>query len=640
VRTLLRTSALLLLSSTGGVLGRFPGHALSPPSVAVFLSAQERPEAGDLAREAPSWEALRARPYPQWFLDAKLGIFIHWGVYSVPAYSGKEDYAEWFLRGLQVGDTLRTRFLRENYGPDFQYRDFAPLFRAELFDPQQWADLFRRAGARYVLLVSKHHDGYALWPSRYSPGWNAAEVGPGRDLVGELTDAIRRAGLRMGLYFSLAEWNHPLHRWYTDPPDSIGPYVTQHMIPQFKEVVSRYRPSVLFTDGEWLNTAEQWHARELIGWYYDSVGPEAIVNDRWGAGSDIGFKTPEYSAGLQRTDRPWAEVRGLGRSFGLNRNEKLEAYMAPKELIHAFARAVAGGGGMILNVGPGADGRIPLLQQERLLQLGEWLRVNGEAIYGSRTWVRSGETREVGLRRVDPVIDFDWRRNGPGRPIREDEFTATWNGFLDPPASGEYRFEAEADDFVKVWVGGKMVVDEWMEEAPVGTDSSPSSTSGGEGLASGGSSIHLEAGRRYPIRIEFKEVELNASLRLFWSRDGAPRVVVPAGSFFTGEGVTSPPGLEAQYASRQEYLVYTRKGDDLFVVFLEWPDRELALPIPEPKQGIEASLLGREGALPWRYEGGSLQVDLSGIPFREIPGAWAWTIRLAGYGAEGNGGTP
>ncbi|TFH55324.1 MAG: hypothetical protein E4G90_11985, partial [Gemmatimonadales bacterium] len=172
------------------------------------------------ASSPPTWEELRSRPYPPWFVDGKLGIFIHWGIYSVPAYSGEEDYAEWFVRGLQVGDTLRTRFMRENFGEDFTYPDFAPLFRAELFDPDQWADLFLRAGARYVVMVSKHHDGYALWPSRYSPGWNSVDVGPGRDLVGELTRSVRGEGLQMGLYYSLAEWNNPLHRWYTDPPDS------------------------------------------------------------------------------------------------------------------------------------------------------------------------------------------------------------------------------------------------------------------------------------------------------------------------------------------------------------------------------------------------------------------------------------
>jgi alpha-L-fucosidase len=587
----------------------------APPG-ASGLFAQE-PDPVPSSR-GPTWEELRARPFPAWFLDAKLGIFVHWGVYSVPAFSGAEDYAEWFVRGLQVGDTLRIRFLRENYGPGFRYRDFAPLFRAELFDPVAWAELFRKAGARYVVLVSKHHDGYALWPSRYSPGWNSAEVGPGGDLVGDLTAAVRGAGLRMGLYYSLAEWNHPLHRWYTDPPDSIGRYVREYMIPQFRELVTRYRPTVLFSDGEWLNTAEQWHARELIGWYFQKVGPDAVVNDRWGAGSDIGFKTPEYSAGLELTERPWAEVRGLGRSFGLNRNETLQAYLTPDELVRAFARAVAAGGGMILNVGPRADGQIPLLQQERLLQLGEWLTVNGEAIFGTRTWVKSRETQEVTLDRVDPNIDFDWRRNGPGRPIREDQFDAAWNGFLEPPVSGEYAFEAEADDFVRVWVAGEPVVDTW-EEVPASPPLPPVAP------------LPLEGGRRYPVRVEYREKDVNASVRLFWSRAGGRREVVPAGSFFTAEGEDAAPGLEGRYHSLQERLVYTRKGDDLFLITFEWPDRELAVPVPEPPPGTVAHLLGRPGTLPWRFQGDTLFVDFAEIPYREIPSEWAWAIRLEGY---------
>jgi hypothetical protein len=161
---------------------------------AIPAGGQETTPASPHTQQAPTWEALRARPHPQWFRDAKLGIFIHWGVYSDPAYSNDEDYAEWFLRGIQLGDTLRTRFLRENYGEGFEYRDFAPLFKAELFDPDAWAELFRRAGARYVVLVSKHHDGYALWPSRHAPAWNSMEVGPGRDLVGDLTEAGTPSG--------------------------------------------------------------------------------------------------------------------------------------------------------------------------------------------------------------------------------------------------------------------------------------------------------------------------------------------------------------------------------------------------------------------------------------------------------------
>jgi len=595
------------------------------PTVAVWLvalglslalsddgMAQEAPQTG-----APTWEELRARPYPQWFQDAKLGIFIHWGVYSVPAYGGKESYGEWFLRGLQVGDTLRTRFMREHYGEDFTYSDFAPLFRAELFDPDEWADLFRRSGARYVVLVSKHHDGYALWPSRYAPNWNSVDVGPRRDLVGELTESVRKAGLRMGLYYSLAEWNHPLHRWYTDPPEAIAPYVEQHMIPQFEELVTAYRPDVLFADGEWLNTAEQWHALELIGWYYDTVGPEAIVNDRWGHGSDIGFLTPEYSAGIDVTDRPWTEVRGLGRSFALNRNEDLEAYMTPAELVRRFASAVAAGGGMILNVGPGADGQIPLLQQERLLQLGWWLEVNGEAIYGTRPWTMTGEEREVTLVRIDPAVDFDWVRNSPGQPIREDDFTAVWTGYLEPLYSETYTLEVQADDGVRVWIDGGLVVDGWENSE--------------ERAADAMGTVRLESGRRHAIRVEYYETKVAASVRLFWSSPRQPKQVIPQARLFTTLDREMGDGLRGVYRSMQQYLAYTSKDGNLYAITFEWPDAELALPVPEPPAGTRIRLLGLERDLAWRQVGDTLYVDFSDITYREVPGSWAWTVRLEGY---------
>ncbi len=435
------------------------------PALLAVL-ALPAPTTGQESRfESASWETLRARAYPPWFTDAKLGIFIHWGVYSVPAFSGPEDYAEWFLRALQTGDSLRIRYMSDNYGEQFTYRDFAPLFGAELFDPEEWADLFRSSGARYVVLVSKHHDGYALWPSDYAPGWNSAEVGPGRDLVGDLTDAVREAGLRMGLYYSLGEWTNALHRWYTDPPESIGPYVERHMVPQFKELVEAYEPDLIFADGEWLNTAEQLHSRELIGWYFDTVGPDAVVNDRWGEGSDIGFRTPEYSAGIELTDRPWTEVRGIGRSFGYNRNEKLEAYMTPEALVQFFAAAVAGGGGMILNVGPRADGQIPLLQQERLRQLGAWLEVNGEAIYGTSPWRKTGEEREVELDadRSDHGLLLESKRPRAPDPRgrlhgRVAADTSRRRRRVTTPSRRSARRRR-----VRAWVDGQLVIDEWGE---------------------------------------------------------------------------------------------------------------------------------------------------------------------------------
>lgn len=284
------------------------------------------------------------------------------------------------------------------------------------FNANQWADLFKRAGAKYVVLVTKHHDGYCLWDSPLQPDWNSTTSGPKRNIVAEVTDAVRKAGLTMGFYYSLLEWTNPIHAWTVDPTDSIGRYVSEYMIPQFKDLVTRYKPELIFSDGDWDYTADQLHSAELIAWYYNTVGPKAIVNNRWGNGNDHGFRTPEYSAGITQTDRPWAECRGLGRSFGLNRNEPIENYLTSDALIRHFAKLVAAGGGMTLNVGPAADGQIPLLQQERLLDLGRWLDVNGEAIYGTRPYSHFYEMKDVTVERIDPNIQFEWKRNSPIRP--------------------------------------------------------------------------------------------------------------------------------------------------------------------------------------------------------------------------------
>jgi len=574
-----------------------------------------------------TWESLRSRPYPQWFKDAKLGVFIHWGVYSVPSYGGPESYAEWYLRGLQAGAQNRIDFMKKYWGEDFEYEDFAPLLKAELFDADEWAEIFHKAGARYIILVSKHHDGYCLWPSEYAPGWNSMDVGPMRDIVGEVADAVRKRDIKFGLYYSLPEWNHQLHRWYIDPHEDIHPYIQQHMIPQFKEVVGTYKPHVLFTDGEWFHSAEDWNARQLIAWYYNLVGPDAIVNDRWGHGADIGFITPEYSSGRIQTDRPWAEVRGLGRSFGLNRNEKLEAYMAPEDLIQFFARAVANGGGITINVGPAADGKIPLLQQERLEQLGAWIRVNDEAIYASTQWIKNGEEKEVTLERIDPQIYFNWVRNSPGKPISEDHFTATWTGFIQPDFSEEYQFSAVADDGMRLYIDDKLVLDMW-QQAEEGTQSEAMRE--GEGTTLEGK-IRLRKGQKYSIRVEYREDVQNASISLSWQSRSLPREVIPQKNLFSLKENTTGDGLNAVYSSMKQYLAYTHNNGNLYAISFEWPNEVLALPITEPASGTKISLLGRDGNLPWKYENGLLKIDASKIKYNEVPSHHAWTFKIENY---------
>lgn len=576
--------------------------------------------------EEVTWEELQSRPYPQWFNDAKLGIFIHWGLYSVPSYGGAESYAEWYLRGLRMGNESNVNFMKETFGKDFTYRDFAPLFKAELFDADEWATIFKNSGAKYIVLVSKHHDGYALWPSEYAKGWNTVDVGPKRDIVGELSAAVRKQDVRFGLYYSLPEWNNPLHYWYEDPNDSIANYVDQHMIPQFKEVVEAYRPDLIFTDGEWWNTAEDWHARQLIAWYYDLVGPDAIVNDRWGHGADIGFKTPEYSSGGLDTDRPWAEVRGLGRSFGLNRNEKLSAYMTSKELIHLFARTVAYGGGLIINVGPSADGKIPLLQQERIEALGSWLEINGEAIYGATKWEKSGEDKPVKLERIDAQINFNWVRNSPGYPISEDNFTAEWNGFIKPDATDEYTFygNIDGDDGIQLRIGDELIFSKW-DGKETGTFSEAMRESSGTDLKG---KIQLEKGKLYPIKIEYSEKQMAAKAILSWETESMQEEVVPQKNLYTTMDKEEGDGLQALYQSMRQHIAYTKNNGNLYAISFEWPGQELVLHVPNPPATSQVTLLGRDGLLPWTYKNGELTIDLSAIEYNQIPSHDAWTFKI------------
>ncbi|MCC6859543.1 MAG: alpha-L-fucosidase [Bryobacterales bacterium] len=390
----------------------------------------------------PNWQSLDSRPNPQWFNEAKFGIFIHWGVYAVPAFAPVGQYSEWYWNAWQRGPADKSgkpnptwEFHRRVFGEKFPYFDFAPLFRAELFDPDHWAAVFARSGARYVVLTSKHHDGFALWPSEHADRawnrpWNSVSAGPRRDLAGDLTAAVRSRGLRMGFYYSLYEWYNPL--WLQDRPR----YVSAHMHPQFKDLVTRYRPSLIFSDGEWDMPSQDWKSPELLAWLVNEspVRDEVVVNDRWGKETRHvhgGYFTTEYTAGLVGSSRPWEENRGMGHSFGYNRMETLKDYRTERELILMLIDLTSRGGNLLLDIGPTADGRIPVIMEERLIQIGEWLQVNGEAIYGTRPWSRTrqfseGQAPELKssryMTRYD-VTDFVDRKR-PGQAVIEAFFTA------------------------------------------------------------------------------------------------------------------------------------------------------------------------------------------------------------------------
>lgn len=350
----------------------------------------------------PTWESIDSRPVPAWFEDAKFGIFIHWGLYSVPAYSPTvrdnvstyERYAEWYWsRWLNPSKTQQFFIDYHNrvYGKDFKYQDFVNLFKAEMFNPDEWAQRFKEAGAKYIVLTSKHHEGYTLWPSPQSWNWNSVDVGPHRDLCGDLTKSVKANGLHMGFYYSLCEWFNPLYK------SDLNKYVDEHMIPQMKDLVTRYQPDVVWTDGEWEQPSDAWKSTQFLAWLYNEspVKNTVVVNDRWGKETRSkhgGIYTTEYdlvhegNANNTKFEHPWEECRGIAGSFGYNRNEMLEDYSTSEELVHILINKVARGGNLLLNIGPTADGRIPEIMQQRLADMGVWLKVNGEAIYGTRKW--------------------------------------------------------------------------------------------------------------------------------------------------------------------------------------------------------------------------------------------------------------
>jgi alpha-L-fucosidase len=372
---------------------------------------------GFAAKYEATWKSLDSRPIPAWFNEAKFGIFIHWGVYSAPAWrplSSKKyaSYAEWYYARV-IGDQKNggDAFHKKHYGKDFEYRDFAPMFKAELFDPDFWAEVFYQSGAKYVVLTSKHHDGFCLWPtkSRYKKNWNSMDTGPKRDLVGDLTEAVRKKGLKMGLYYSIIEWEtNPTKRkesgYWLDKKliDKYGipldKYVDAHLLPQLKELVLNYQPALIFSDGgEWDEDEHYWKTREFLAWLYNEAPnkDEVVVNDRWAKGV-TGKHGDYYSSEYQDTEvvgprHPWEESRGIGGSYGFNRAENLGDYNTSEQLLHELIDIVSRGGNLLLNVGPTADGRIPVIMQQRLMDIGGWLKINGEAIYGTTVWEEAPE---------------------------------------------------------------------------------------------------------------------------------------------------------------------------------------------------------------------------------------------------------
>ncbi len=412
-------------------------------------------------RFEPTWESIRTHQVPEWFHDAKFGIMVCWGLYSVPAWApptgelGKIDwdvwfkrnpYAEWYWNTLKIDGSPTQKHHYATYGKNFHYLDFLPKFNeaSEQWDPGRMAGQLADAGARYVILVSKFHDGVPLWPTEVrNPHRGPDQQHTARDIVGEMTTAVRARDMRMGLYYSGGlDWsfNKTPIRTIKDVSGTI-PHTeeyAQYADGHWRELIDRYRPVVLWND---IGYPEQGDVAQIFADYYNRF-PDGLVNNRWetrlpddlaGEGEAAAadgrrhhdFVTPEYRKMDEITDHKWETCRGLGFSFGYNQVEGPEHTLSAEELIHLLVDIVSKNGNMLLDVGPKADGSIPQIQLERLRALGQWLEINGEAIYGTRPWQRADGKTAGG-------VDVRFTR-------KED---ATYAVLLGRPQAGEVTVES------------------------------------------------------------------------------------------------------------------------------------------------------------------------------------------------------
>ncbi|KAM9340045.1 tissue alpha-L-fucosidase-like [Symphorus nematophorus] len=345
---------------------------------------------GCTARYTADWKSLDSRPLPQWYDDAKVGIFVHLGVFSVPAFG---QYSEWFWYWWKSKRAPEVEFMQNNYPPGFKYADFASQFHAEFFDPDSWAEIFKASGARYVVFTAKHHEGFTNWPSAVSWNWNSVDTGPHRNLVGELAEAIRKRSLHLGLYHSMYEFFHPLYVMDRTNGFKTQNFVALKTLPELVDLVMTYKPDLIWSDGDWEAPDTYWNSTQFLAWLYNDspVKDVVVTNDRWGKGCYCkhgGYYNcaDRYTPG-EPPDHKWEKCQNMDtQSWGYRRNMKYSEVMDLPSVIQDMVYVVALGGNYLLNIGPTADGMIVPVFEERLRGLGAWLGINGEAIYGTKTW--------------------------------------------------------------------------------------------------------------------------------------------------------------------------------------------------------------------------------------------------------------
>lgn len=372
-------------------------------------------ENSNVTRFNPSWESIKTHETPEWFHDAKFGIYFHWGPYSVPAYK-----TEWYSHYMYDKNHPIHKYHVEKYGPlnEFGYKDFIPMFTAENFNAEEWVHLFQKAGARFVGPVTEHADGFAMWNSELTE-WDAMDKGPKRDIVGEMEKAVRKTNMKFITTFH-HQW---LWSWYTtwdettdasnpEYEDLYGPrldsseFIGSEVMPTFKanekfahrwisrlkEVVNKYNPDLVYFDNK-LNILDEKYRIDFLQYYYNHADKrnQDVVCTYKAKDLPVGAAVLdlERSRMKEKKDFPWLTDDSI--DWGSWCNVQDPDYKSVNRVIDFLVDVVSKNGCVLLNVTPTADGEIPQPVQDRLLEIGQWLEVNGEAIYGTRPFSVYGE---------------------------------------------------------------------------------------------------------------------------------------------------------------------------------------------------------------------------------------------------------
>ncbi len=427
-------------------------YAMTLEEISKKYSADTMKRAADLRKRVddvnnkgkwkPTAQSIDQHKCPEWFQDAKFGIFVDWGLWSIASWTPKKDkgamYPDWYEHRMYSNYDPKSWFYGYknyhimNWGKDFERDDFIPLFKAKKFDADKLVEIFKDSGAKYVVPFLKHHSGFSLWDCSYTFR-DSVDRGPKRDIAKEFLDACKKEDMKFGFYFSLDEWEAPYLKEdgslatytygvkYHDKFDSaietkasgkiaVKDFISDYIVPQAIEFIDKYNPDIVWYDADWFAPASKFRSYDISAYFYNkNEGKKDVaVNDRYGLMSEeeekkITFKgrkrkwlrtvrgdfyTDEFgdtSSELSMDNyHPWEACRGISQSYGNNWQDNETNVISAKEFVNMFADMVARGGNLLLIVNLDGQGGLPEIQKQRLLDIGGWLKVNGEAIYATR----------------------------------------------------------------------------------------------------------------------------------------------------------------------------------------------------------------------------------------------------------------